>query len=64
MDPGRVDTNCLKCEVSKKESVYLTEERDKIIAECLKRQDICSKFIILMFCMPVRIGEILGLRGF
>ncbi|MCR4749642.1 MAG: site-specific integrase [Lachnospiraceae bacterium] len=61
VDPGRVDTNCLKCEVSKKESVYLTEERDKIIAECLKRQDICSKFIILMFCMPVRIGEILGL---
>ena len=61
VDPCRVDTNCLKCEVSKQESVYLTDEREKIIAECLKRQDICSKLIILMFCMPVRIGEVIGL---
>lgn len=61
VDPRRVDTNSLKCEVSKKQSVYLTEERDLIIDECLKRNDIYSKFFILMFCMPVRIGEVMGL---
>lgn len=61
VDPGRVDTKSLKCEVSKPETVYLTEERDLIIAECLKRNDIYSRFFILMFCIPVRIGEIMGL---
>lgn len=60
-DPGRVDTHSLKCEVSRRDSVYLTEERDLIINECLKRDDIYSRFFILMFSMPVRIGEVMGL---
>ncbi len=61
VDPTRVDTNDLKCKVSKRQSVYLPDERDLIINECLKGTDIYSKLFILMFCMPVRIGEMMGL---
>ncbi len=61
VDPTRVDTNDLKCKVRKKESVYLPEERDLIIDECFKRNDIYSKLFILMFSVPVRIGEMMGL---
>ncbi|MBR6380205.1 MAG: hypothetical protein IKS07_00830 [Lachnospiraceae bacterium] len=63
IDPRRVSTLDIPCKISEKsETVYTDGERAKIIDECLKRDDVYARIILLLFHMPMRVGEAEALK--
>ena len=52
---------CCK-EIDNEDKVYSDDEREKVLKECKSQNDVYCRFIGLMFCLCVRIGEVKALK--